>query len=326
MSLRAAALFSLALSSSVVAQATAPPKRAHHAMVYDEARNRVVVTGGSSPFDDGNCCAMFNDLWTYDGTRWTALKSSGPQMSGMRLAFDSRAGRVVSFGGWISGQSQSTFRMLERDTWTPLPALTQMPASEPGFVYDSRRNRFVALGGSGNQGQANGDTWEFDGIAWTKSTAAGPPARQALVMVFDAQRGRTVVFGGMPAATPPTPPPPFGDLWEFDGRTWTQIMFENGPSPRHSAGATYDSKRHLVIVFGGMSPNGMLGDLWSWNGSAWNKLADAAPGGPDPRAMGYLAYDTTRDRVVLFGGRKAWPNDLNDTWEWDGSRWSRKAQ
>jgi hypothetical protein len=38
--------------------------------------------------------------------------------------------------------------------------------------------------------------------------------------------------------------------------------------------------------------------------------------------MGYLAYDRRRDRVVLFGGRRGWPNDLNDTWEWDGSRWT----
>jgi hypothetical protein len=40
--------------------------------------------------------------------------------------------------------------------------------------------------------------------------------------------------------------------------------------------------------------------------------------------MGQLAYDRRRDRVVLFGGRKGWPDgDLNDTWEWDGATWRR---
>ena len=40
--------------------------------------------------------------------------------------------------------------------------------------------------------------------------------------------------------------------------------------------------------------------------------------------MGYLAYHRARDRVVLFGGRKGWPDgDLDDTWEGGGSRWSR---
>jgi hypothetical protein len=23
----------------------------------------------------------------------------------------------------------------------------------------------------------------------------------------------------------------------------------------------------------------------------------------------------------LFGGRLSWPNDANDTWEWDGKEW-----
>ena len=313
----------LAASLASIAAAQSPPKRAHHAIVYDDANSRVLVTGGSSPYENGNCCAMFNDLWAFDGARWTALPSSGAQMSGMRLAYDARAKRVVSFGGWIAGRSLPDLRALERDAWTALAPLTEMPASEPGFVYDTRRNRFVAFGGSAGRGQTNDKTWEFDGSAWTKVADGGPPARQAFVMVFDERRARTVVFGGIGVATPPTPPSPLGDLWEFDGRTWTRITAANGPSPRHSAGAAYDSKRGRVIVFGGFGADGMLGDTWAWDGRAWTRLADASPTGPDARGMGYLAYDRKRDRVVLFGGRKGWPIDLNDTWEWDGAAWKR---
>ena len=172
MTLGRASLLAIAIAQPLIAQpaaGTVPPKRAHHAIVYDDAAGRVLVTGGSSPYENGNCCAMFNDLWAYDGTRWTALPPSGTHMSGMRLAYDSRAKRVVSIGGWIGGQSKNDLRALERDMWTPLAPLTDMPAAEPGFVYDSRRDRFVAFGGSAARGQANGDTWAFDGTAWTKS-------------------------------------------------------------------------------------------------------------------------------------------------------------
>jgi hypothetical protein len=62
----------------------------------------------------------------------------------------------------------------------------------------------------------------------------------------------------------------------------------------------------------------MKGDTWEWDGKKWKKLADT---GPLPRAMGYMAYDKKRDKVVLFGGRRGWPNDVNDTWEWDGREW-----
>ncbi len=67
----------------------------------------------------------------------------------------------------------------------------------------------------------------------------------------------------------------------------------------------------MVIIFGGSGDQGFLNDTWSWNGSSWTLLATT---GPAPRSMGHLAYDRKRDRVVLFGGRKGWPDgDLDDT-------------
>ncbi|HEX5073451.1 MAG TPA: hypothetical protein VFW03_09605, partial [Gemmatimonadaceae bacterium] len=73
---------------------------------------------------------------------------------------------------------------------------------------------------------------------------------------------------------------------------------------------------------GGGNHEGVLNDLWSWDGTSWKKLADS---GPEPRVMGYIAYDKQRDRIVLFGGRRGVPDnsDLADTWEWDGATWRR---
>ena len=141
-------------------------------------------------------------------------------------------------------------------------------------------------------------------------------------MVYDAKRNRVVLFGGMGSAGGGAPPVTLGDTWEYDGSTWTRKEV-TGPAARNGAGATYDARRGVVIVFGGAGPNGFFGDTWSWDGIKWRKLADT---GPEPRGMGYIAYDKNRDRVVLFGGRKGWPDgDLNDTWEWDGTTW-RKVQ
>jgi hypothetical protein len=195
-----------------------------------------------------------------------------------------------------------------------------MRAAEPGFVHDSRRDRFVAFGGSSGPGAARGDTWEYDGATWTRVGAATPPARQALAMVFDERRGRTVLFGGMGTGPRGQHPPALGDTWEYDGSTWTELKVA-GPSARFAAGVAYDSRRGRMILFGGLTSDGFNGETWSWDGTAWTRLADS---GPEPRAMGSLAYDKHRDRVVLFGGRKGWPDgDLNDTWEWDGATWRR---
>src|SRR5262245_47897547 len=39
-----------------------------------------------------------------------------------------------------------------------------------------------------------------------------------------------------------------------------------------------------------------------------------------PRSSSAVAYDSARERVVLFGGSAA-HQELADTWEWDGSAW-----
>ena len=309
------------LSSAVPAlsQSTVPPLRAHHSLVYDEANKRVMLWGGSTPLEGGRSFAFFNDFWGFDGQRWQAINASGEKRSGARLVYDSKRNRIVSFGGY-NGMSLPDFRTFDGKDWLTVSQHPETGAAEPGFVFDSKRDRFVMFGGSAGRGTALGETWEFDNTRWHKVAVPGPSPRQAHVMVYDEKRGRTVLFGGMGSGSPGQPPPTLGDTWEYDGSFWVQKQV-TGPSPRNSAGAAYDSKRGLVILFGGAGADGFVGDTWSWDGTTWKKLADT---GPEPRAMGHLAYDSSRDRVVLFGGRKGWPDgDLNDTWEWDGSAWRR---
>jgi hypothetical protein len=307
------------VAAPAIAQSATPPRRAHHSLVYDEVGRRALLWGGSTPIDGGRSSIFFNDLWSFDGQHWTALEPSGEKASGAQFAWDAKRNRVVSFGGY-NGRSLGDLRVLEGTTWRALGQHPELRAAEPGFVYDASRDRFVAFGGSSGPGNALGETWELDGTQWSKVSVPGPAPRQAHVMAFDAQRGRTVVFGGMGAAPPGQRPAMLGDTWEYDGAAWTQRHVA-GPSPRSGAGAAFDSRRGIVVIFGGVGDDGFLGDTWSWNGTAWRKLADT---GPEPRGMGYLVYDAHRDRIVLFGGRKGWPDgDLNDTWEWDGSVWRR---
>lgn len=313
----------LAFAANVVSAQPAPPRRAHHALVYDEANKKVLMTGGSTPANGGQSFTFFNDLWAFDGERWTMEPPSGAMLSGMALAYDTNANRVLSFGGY-NGQPIADLRLLEKTGWRTLGTLADMPASEAGFVYDQRRDRFVAFGGSAGPGRAHSRTWTLSGTTWSEVKGDSPPGRQAHVMVYDERRGRVVVFGGAGAAQPGTRPPMLDDTWEFDGLKWTRHASDGAkPSARVSPGAAYDSRRGRLIIFGGADSTGFLGDTWAWDGASWKKLADT---GPEARVMGYMAYDKSRDRVVLFGGRKGYPDgDLNDTWEFNGTRWARVA-
>jgi hypothetical protein len=299
---------------AAIGDAQVPRARGHHTIFYDEAAQRVMLTGGAA--NEGRRFELLNDLWSFDGARWTSHGASGERMSGARVATDAR-GRAYSFGAW-SDSARGDVRLLEGDHWRTIGSHPNAVASEPGFVFHSARNRFVAFGGMNRQEQVLSEVWEFDGAAWTRHPAPSPPARGAHAMVYDSRRGKTVVFGGQGTRVQGVASRALGDTWEFDGDTWTRIQAA-GPSPRLGAGAAYDSKRGLMILFGGADDQRQYNDLWSWNGSTWTKLAE---GGPDPRVLGYIAYDRRRDRIVLFGGRRGY-TDLGDTWEWDGSSWRR---
>lgn len=294
--------------------ASAPPARAHHALVYDESRRGILLTNGSTPLNGGSSYKFFNDLWLFDGARWISQGSASDERSGNRIAYNPHDRKVYSYGGFFSNNEMSgQLRVLEGTEWKVLADVAEMKATEGGFVYDSDRKVFVAFGGSTGRNNQNSATWEWDGTAWKKFAGPGPGARDAFAMVYDSKQKKTVIFGGHGD----TPGGYFGDTWTFDGKAWKRVATD-GPEPRLTPGYAYDSKRGWLYVFGGFGDHKVFGDLWCWNGTEWKKLADT---GPSPRGMGYMTYDAARDRIVLFGGRPQWLNDTSDTWEWDGGEW-----
>src|SRR5438874_3914689 len=66
----------------------------------------------------------------------------------------------------------------------------------------------------------------------------------------------------------------------------------------------------------------LFGDTWEWDGTDWIQKTPATS--PPPRECHAMAYDSTRERVVLFGGTDG-SGFLGDTWEWDGTDWIQKT-
>ena len=99
---------------------------------------------------------------------------------------------------------------------------------------------------------------------------------------------------------------------------------------RHGHSMVYDEARRQLLLFGGVgtegtSTSGDRSSTWRWDGSVWTRIATT---GPSARYHAALAYDATRQRVVLFGGESGvFPNItvLTDTWEWDGTTWTQRA-
>src|SRR5262249_3589964 len=85
------------------------------------------------------------------------------------------------------------------------------------------------------------------------------------------------------------------------------------PSPRTGHGAVFDPVRGRMLVVDGYGGSDFQ-DVWSLdlNLQTWTKLQPTGTA-PSARDGHVLVYDSTRDRLLLFGGTSG-GNYLNDTW------------
>lgn len=292
---------------------TSPPHRRHHAVSYDPASQRVLVYGGQqlvSPSD----ARLLDDLWGWDGRQWTKVaEHTGIAMIGHKLFADGAG------GVFARGESRGLTTRWDGHQWIVLQQDDRSQREMAAGAFDSRRHRFVLFGGHIAGRIFPRETSEFDGQQWSETMAAGPPAMLGGAMAYDSRRHVSVLFGGMDSTGRR-----LGETWEWDGSHWTRAS-SSGPTARFGAGMTYDAMRGVSVLFGGAdSTNQKLDDTWLWDGGSWRRVETSSA--PAPRTEGYLAYDERRGVSVLFGGEGAEViPTLGDTWEWNGTRWTRVA-
>lgn len=291
-----------------------PTPRWSPEMVYDEARQRVVMFGGYT-----SAGAFSSETWEWDGLNWTQGPTSAvPPRVGHRMAYDSVRRLTVLFGGDAPSTVFGDTWEYNGLAWTRrLSPLAPSPRSGHAMVFDAARNETVLFGGSGAPNQIYGDTWTWDGRSWSRrSPPTSPPPSVAHSAAYDAARAQVVVFGGqVPDGQGGFPAS--GDTWEWDGLDWRLARAFADPLARSGTDLAFDGTG--VLLVGGLSPSGVcLGDTWRWNGTAWDPLPNA---GAPRRCEHRVVYDSGRRRVVLFGGADG-VNLMNDTWEWDGTSWA----
>jgi hypothetical protein len=141
--------------------------------------------------------------------------------------------------------------------------------------------------------------------------------RESAAGAYDTRRKRLVVFGGLVGGRAYDTT---GETWEFDSQRWNRVA-ESGPPASLGGSMVYDSRRQVMVLFGGLDTTGRkLGDTWEWNAVRWTRVAS---NGPPARFGAGIAYDSRRGETILFGGVDSANTKLNDTWRWDGQNWSR---
>jgi N-acetylneuraminic acid mutarotase len=249
--------------------------------VYVPTAGRVVILSVSG------------ETWSYDlmSGNWENRKAVGaPSVVGARAAYDSKADRLIVFGGLPGDYSAGNFR----------------PASAPidqTWAYDYKSNR------------------------WTQMhPKVSPPARNFHALAYDEASDRVILFGGtgdLEAVLKDT------WAYDYNRDTWTQMSPPASPSGRSFSQMVYDVARDRMVIFGGTddgrgSGYARMRDTWTYDydRDRWTELKIL---GPSARAYHMLAYDRESKQIVLFGGGGG-PNAYdNQVWLFDSSKdtWTR---
>ncbi|HEY6253668.1 MAG TPA: kelch repeat-containing protein [Candidatus Angelobacter sp.] len=205
-------------------------------------------------------------------------------------------------------------------------------------VLDTTTNRMIVFGGLPNVANTNSqsnlnDVWRLNGtggtnLSWTHvhPTGTAPVGRWGHTAVYDPSSNRMIVFGGGEGRTSPCD----NDVWVLTNANgtggtpaWLQLSpAGSAPAPRVQHGSVYDPNTNTMIIYGGDDCfSTIFGDVWVLSNAngltgtpTWMQL-NPTGGGPGPREIsGGVAYDSTNNRLIVFGGQTIRGGIFNDVW------------
>jgi hypothetical protein len=311
--------------------ADSPPPRYWHGMAYDRVRGRVAVFGGMDYF------VGMNDVWEWDGTRWTQLTVLGtppPARAGAAVAWDASTGTgelVVQGGGFMGGGTDGRTWVMRivsgNPTWFDATPATTTVDMYHAAAYDQGTGRVLMVGDQ-NDGRLR--AWSGS-LATTKKwslLAPGDPESDGNPshtladdgdIAWNASRGATVYHDGRAQET-----------WEWNHASWVRLATSvTVPVPSARSDHALGSYGTGAILYGGDVFGSSIGDTWRWNGSAWTQLI-ASPARPVPtshydyfRENHAMVTDPSTGKLYRFGGTDraggAGITCYSDVWEWNNA-------
>jgi len=264
-----------------------PGPRDNVMLAYDSTSDVFVLFGGTS----GNTPETFGlqDTWIFDmkTLTWTQKENGPPNHGGGSMVYDSKADRMLLFGGFDYEKNEATNDLwsydYNTDTWTELtPAISPVGRNYPSMAYDSKADKVILYGGWGTV-EPTKDLWVYDynTNTWTQRELTGGPSSWVFQNIsYDSISDRILLYGGYSGA----PPAPFWDYsaissetWAYDvsSNSWTQLTPAGNPGPIMNAGQVYLPSIDRLFLFGGRRANGNCTNkswLYDYSANTWTQM------------------------------------------------------
>lgn len=307
-------VFSVSHGDALLQDAVSPEGRGGHAMVYDPHNDVSVLFGGMTM--DGGLHAL-GDTWFYDTptntwTRHTATPSP-PSRNNLAMTYCNQTKEIIMYGG---GQATDTWSFdCATQTWSQV-VTTSNPGihHSHGMAYDPQENAVILFGGFGSDGYVTDDTWKFDCVTreWTNlAPSTTPLARYGHVMVYDESINQIVLTSGNTAYEGHQ-----DDTWTFDvaTNTWNEVTTIGNPDALKWPSMTYDSVDQKCILFGGQVGDTLWDRTWIYDAQSRTWTNANPVDHPSGRINTALAFDSSSNLTVLFGGWLMEAGQVGDTW------------
>ncbi len=281
-----------------------PGERLRAAMAYDSISQRVILTGGNSPYG-----ATFSDTWAWQGSSWVQVSTTGTGLRADATIARLPNGRLLLFGGRYQSNTLTDTWEWDGGTWNQVgdagPAMRA-----PSMAYDPVSASVILFGST----SSGAETWSWANSTWTQVVAPGPADRFEANLVLDESTNKLTLFGGANPSDGQSLP---ADRWQWSGSGWVTMSSSVGPA-RTGQAAAYDSGRGRLVTFGGVADRNVWSDTWELNGTTWERTSNTAP--PAPYHSVAMTYDSARQVTVLLVSTYYGM----ETWEWNGTDWTKK--
>lgn len=277
-----------------------PTPRTGHTMVYDAARQVVVMFGGI--LIGGS---MSNETWEWDGSTWTLRTptTSPPPRSHTAAAAWPALNGVVFHGGYPTGTTPH-FWLWDGVDWQDITTAETPNDTAHTMAYHAGVQQLV-LHGPGGTRLWNGTTWRSE---------YGPIPRHNARMVYDPVHDRVVMFGGNTDPSSSTYP---NQTMVWNG-LWAETTTANPYAPvRECFGMVFDQAAGVPTLYGGIylgySGSSHFADTQTLTPTAIAGHSEASIRGfgftEDCQYIGDGLFSVTSKPLLYTGGERAWVDE-----------------